>query len=182
MLTPLAVAALALLAERPMHPYEMYQLMLHRRDDRLVKVRPGSLYHTIDRLARAGLADVVGTEREGNRPERTTYRVSAAGRDALRERLIGMLSSRAGEYPEFPLALSQAHHLPAQDATALLAARIDGLRASLAELDSGVEHVTSLSIAEKYWIDVDYQRAMLHAELAWLEQLLERIASGRLDW
>ena len=42
-LTPLGLAALALLAERPMHPYEMYQTLVHRREDRNVKVRPGSL-------------------------------------------------------------------------------------------------------------------------------------------
>ena len=40
-LNPLAVSALALLAERPMHPYEMYQLMLQRREDRVVKVSAG---------------------------------------------------------------------------------------------------------------------------------------------
>ena len=30
-LTPLAFAALGLLAEAPMHPYEMFQTMLQRR-------------------------------------------------------------------------------------------------------------------------------------------------------
>ena len=40
-LTPLAVAALALLAEGPTHPYEMYQTLVQRSEDRLVKVRPG---------------------------------------------------------------------------------------------------------------------------------------------
>ncbi|BAS16724.1 transcriptional regulator protein [Arthrobacter sp. Hiyo8] len=44
-LTPLGVAALALLVEAPMHPYEMYQLLMARHEDRLVKVRPGTLYH-----------------------------------------------------------------------------------------------------------------------------------------
>ena len=43
-LTPLGVASLALLAEEPMHPYEMYQLLMARHEDRLVKVRPGTLY------------------------------------------------------------------------------------------------------------------------------------------
>src|SRR5437868_2840544 len=40
-LTPLAITVLALLNERPMHPYEMHQLLLARRVDRVVKVRPG---------------------------------------------------------------------------------------------------------------------------------------------
>jgi DNA-binding PadR family transcriptional regulator len=33
-LTPLGVAVLALLTEGPMHAYEMYQLLLKRRNDR----------------------------------------------------------------------------------------------------------------------------------------------------
>lgn len=48
---PLAVSALGLLLERPMHPYETVQLLLARWEDRLVKVPPDSLYHVVDRLA-----------------------------------------------------------------------------------------------------------------------------------
>jgi DNA-binding PadR family transcriptional regulator len=181
-LNPLAVAALALLAERPMHPYELYQLMRQRRDDRLVKVRPGSLYHTIDRLTRAGFAEAVGTNREGNRPERTTYRVTDAGRAALASRLTSMLAAPAEEYPEFPLALSQAHHLPAEDVVRLLAERRDALRVRAAELDSGADGLAKRDIPEKFWIDLDHERAILRAHLDWLERLLERITTGRLDW
>jgi DNA-binding PadR family transcriptional regulator len=181
-LNPLAVSALALLAERPMHPYEMYQLMLQRHDDRLVKVRPGSLYHTIDRLTRNGLAQAVGTDREGNRPERTTYRITDAGRGALASRLTEMLAAPAEEYPEFPLALSQAHNLPAEDVARLIGERRELLRERAGELDAGVDRLAEQDIPEKYWIDLDHERAMLRAHLDWLERLLERITSGRLDW
>ena len=37
---PLAFAVLGSLSERPMHPYEMYQTLLQRREDYLVKIRP----------------------------------------------------------------------------------------------------------------------------------------------
>ena len=67
-----------------MHPYEMYQLSLQRRDHRLVKIRPGTLYHAVRRLGESGLVAALGTEREGNRPERTTYEITDAGRDQLR--------------------------------------------------------------------------------------------------
>src|SRR3954471_10080810 len=181
-LNPLAVSALALLAERPMHPYEMYQLMLQRRDDRLVKVRPGSLYHTIDRLTRDGFAQAVGTDREGNRPERTTYRVTDAGRAALTARLTAMLAAPAEEYPEFPLALSQAHHLPAEDVVRLLAERRDALRARADQLDTGADQLAERDGPGEFWIDLDHERAILRAHLDWLERLLERISTGRLDW
>ena len=89
--TPLGIAVLALLAERPMHPYEMYRLLLERHEDRRVKVRPGSLYHTVDRMAENGLVEAIGTERDGGRPERTTYRVTDTGQQELYVALRGWL-------------------------------------------------------------------------------------------
>ena len=44
------------------------------------------MYHTVARLLRAGLIAEVGTDRDGNRPERTTYTLTPAGREALAER------------------------------------------------------------------------------------------------
>lgn len=66
-LTPLAVSVLSLLSQRPMHPYEMYSVMLERHEDELVKVRPGSLYHTVERLQRDGLVKSLGTDRPTGR-------------------------------------------------------------------------------------------------------------------
>ena len=45
-LAPIAILILGLLAERPMHPYEMFQTTVERREDRLAKIRPGTMYHT----------------------------------------------------------------------------------------------------------------------------------------
>jgi len=181
-LTPLAAVALGLLAERPMHPYEMYQLMLHRREDRLVKVRPGSLYHTVERLARDGHAAVRGTEREGNRPERTTYEITDAGRAALRDRLVETLSVPAEEYPEFPLALSGADNLSADEVTELLTRRLSHLHERLDAITEGGRAAAAKDVAEKYLTDISYQRAMLDAEIGWIEDFLDRLASGRLAW
>src|SRR4051794_13852278 len=104
-LTPLALSALGLLVERPMHPYEMYQLMLERHEDWMVKVRPGSLYHSVERLQEAKLVESTGTARAGNRPERTTYAITAAGREALTTRISELLHKPVREYPHFPFAI-----------------------------------------------------------------------------
>ena len=53
-LTPLGITVLGLLSERSMHPYEMYQLASVRRGDQLVKIKPGSLYHTVSPAGEAG--------------------------------------------------------------------------------------------------------------------------------
>src|SRR5438067_657941 len=74
--TPLALAILQLLHERDLHPYEMQQLIRDRYTDHVIKVRPGSLYHTVERLHRTGLVEPVETARAGRRPERTVYPIT----------------------------------------------------------------------------------------------------------
>ena len=49
---PLALAVLACLAERPMHPYEMASTMRERRKDEAIKLNYGSLYSVIEALCR----------------------------------------------------------------------------------------------------------------------------------
>ena len=52
---PLALAVLALLFERPMHPYEMAATMKERHKEDSIKLRYGSLYTVIDLLLARGL-------------------------------------------------------------------------------------------------------------------------------
>ncbi|GAA4140243.1 PadR family transcriptional regulator [Leifsonia shinshuensis] len=181
-LTPLAVAALALLAEGPTHPYEMYQTLVLRSEDRLVKVRPGSLYHTVDRLARQGLVRATGTEREGNRPERTTYEITEEGTRALGERVADIIATPVNEFPEFPLGLGEAHNLPLETVIDLLRNRVGLMRADIALLDDGIHRVRAKGLPEKYWLDVRYLRTTAEAEAAALEALIDDLATGAISW
>jgi DNA-binding PadR family transcriptional regulator len=181
-LTSLGIAALALLMERPMHPYEMYQLLVQRSEDRVVKVRPGSLYHTVDRLATLGLVRATGTEREGNRPERTTYEITERGTVALGERVTEMLGTPINEYPEFPHALGEAHNLPVETVIQLLRNRVNLLRADLEFMDGGIADLEAKRLPRKYWINVQYSRALREVETTWLESLIDDLESGVLSW
>ncbi len=181
-LSPLAIAALALLAERPMHPYEMYQLLIDRQEDRLLKVRPGTLYHTVNRLAEDELVMVVGTDRAGNRPERTTYQVTAAGRERLACQLADMLAVPAEEYPQFPLAIAEAHNLPKDEVIALLRQRLAVLTAEVQVMADTLAGGKVAAIPRRYWIDATFIQRMKAAEVSWLRNLLDELQSGTLPW
>jgi DNA-binding PadR family transcriptional regulator len=181
-LTPLAFAALDLLNEAPMHPYEMFQTMLHRQEERNVKVRPGTLYHQVGRLAELGFAQVAGTDRDGNRPERTTYTITDAGRAALADGLRRMVAEPADEYPEFHLALSVLENLPQAEAVDAVRARIVALERERDDYDEALQRVHAKQLTERYWLDVSYVRAMLAAQIEWLSTTVDRIASGDLPW
>jgi DNA-binding PadR family transcriptional regulator len=179
---PLGVVTLALLVERPMHPYEMYQLLIARGEERIVKVRPGSLYHTVDRLACQGLAAAVGTERAGNRPERTVYAITALGRDRLTERVAHLLQAPVNEYPLFPVAIAEAHHLSATEFRELLHLRLGHLAAERVALGTLDADVKSRSIPRRWTLDNEYLIALLDAQIAWVESTIEQLDSGNLDW
>lgn len=181
-LTPLGVAALGLLVERAMHPYEMYQVLMQRHEDRLVKIRPGTLYHTVGRLAAAGLVQVVGTERDGNRPERTSYEITPLGRSSLENRIKDLLATPINEYPCFPQALGEAHNLPAAVVLDLLQTRLAALRAEVAALRTDEALALSKAVEPKYLIDLGYQQALLQAEIQWVEALRTDISSGAMPW
>ncbi len=181
-LNPIAIAALGLLAERRMHPYEMYQLLLEREEDRVLKVRPGTLYHTVDRLAKQGLVHAVATERAGNRPERTTFEITEPGRRELNRRILEMLSVPAEEYPEFALAVSEAHNLSRTQVVACLRARMQALRGEEAHLAERLRVHNAPEIPRLYWLNVDYDRAMRAAELDWLQRIIAELESGELPW
>ncbi len=181
-LTPLGVAALALLVERAMHPYEMYQTLIQRSEDRWVKVRPGSLYHTVDRLAGQGFVRATGTEREGNRPERTTYEITEQGSLALSERVAGILGTPINEYPEFPLGLGEAHNLPVRTVVQLLRNRVAHLQADRDLIERGIRDLEAKRLPRKYWINAQYIRELRQVELTWLETLIDDLESGELSW
>ena len=181
-LTPLAIAVLALLRERPMHAYEMYQLLISRQNHRLVKVRPGSLYHTVERLARHEYVRATGTERAGNRPERTTYEITPSGGDALTERVESGIEKFVYEYPLFPVMLSEAHNLDADDAVLRFRRRIEDLDHWLTDVDRAVAGARATEVPEPYWMAADYVREQVVAERAWLTKTIERIESKDLEW
>ncbi|MGW6622928.1 PadR family transcriptional regulator [Nocardia sp. NPDC055002] len=181
-MTPLAIAVLGLLDERPMHPYEMYQLLIARREDLLVKVRPGSLYHVVARLADDEMVAAEGIGRAGNRPERTTYRITDSGRTALRGRIADLLRTPVQEYPIFRVALAEAHTLPQEQVVALLDERVEYLTQSRADMDVLLDWTRSRAIPRRYFVVLEYIRATIHAELVWIEDFAAELGSGAVLW
>ncbi len=103
---PLALAVLACLEERSMHPYEMATTMRARHKDESIKLNFGSLYTVVEALQRHGLIEAQETEREGRRPERTVYRITEAGSAELFDWLSELISVPGKEYLRFEAGLS----------------------------------------------------------------------------
>ncbi|EWM17091.1 PadR family transcriptional regulator [Kutzneria sp. 744] len=181
-LTPLAMAVLELLLEKPMHPYEMAQVMRARHIEAKANVKPGSLYHAVERLESHGHIEVVDTQREGRRPERTVYGVTEAGRDAFVARAKAMLGAVAPEYPEYASGLSALNELDREDSLAELRTRALKLQAEAAADRVIMDSLEAKPLPLVYWLDVRFMAARREFELAWTKQLIEDITTGRVEW
>lgn len=180
-LTPMGVMVLALLREADMHPYEMTRLLRARGDDRLLTITNGTLYHTVSRLHGAGLIDEVGIDRDGNRPERTTYTLTDAGREAIGDWIRQQLS-RVDRPAEFRIALAEAHNLERADVVALLDARRSALIDEHSRHKEGLSKAHAKGVPPQVLVEVERQEVLLDAELRWLDTLLDRLDGDDLPW
>src|ERR1035441_4435440 len=120
----LALAVLSYLSRAPMHPYELSRMLRDHNDVRSIKFNQGSLYMVVKQLARAGFIAEQETTRDGQRPERTVYAVTDAGRHEARDWLRELVEVPQHEYPHFVAALSLIAALPPGDVLTLLDSRL----------------------------------------------------------
>lgn len=161
-----------------MHPYRMQTLIEQRGKDKVANVaQRNSVYQTIDALERAGLIEVRETTRDENRPERTIYEATEAGRRALRAWVRAGLSTPAREFPEFPAALATLYGVDSpRELRELFEARIAALEPRLAE------HETLFPLPRVFLLEEEYMAAMARAEIAWLRSIVADVRAGRLKW
>jgi DNA-binding PadR family transcriptional regulator len=176
----LALAVLACVAERPMHPYEMSTTLRTRGKEQSIKLNFGSLYSVVDSLARHGLVEARGTVREGRRPERTVYAITPAGRAELEDWLADLVSTPRKEYTSLEAALSLIAGLAPDEAARLLRSRATLLRMSIGSVDAGLELTGRMGLPELFVVEEQYRRALMEAELAFVTSLAARIERDEL--
>ncbi|HEU0183338.1 MAG TPA: PadR family transcriptional regulator [Agromyces mariniharenae] len=180
-ITGLGFMILSLLREGDMHPYEMMRLMRQRHDDRFVAIANGTFYHTVGRLERLGLLVEVGVDRAGNRPERTTYALTDAGRETVVEWVRRELP--AIERPaEFRVALAEAHHLGREEVVALLHTRLAALAGLHQVQVDARREAREKDVPRQFILEVEREDAMLAAELSWLEDIITALEERAFPW
>lgn len=174
---PLALAVLAHLRERPMHPYEMATTMRDRGKEHSIKLNYGSLYTVVDNLTRHGLIEAVEARREGRRPERTVYRLTDDGRAELEAWMADLIAVPVKEYPQFEAALSLIGVVPPERAFALLRERVAALEKTVAEQRALLDALLA-DLPRMFLIEVEYHLSLQQAELDWVRGFLAELEAG----
>ncbi|GAA0279953.1 PadR family transcriptional regulator [Cryptosporangium japonicum] len=176
---PLALAALTLLQERPMHPYEMSATLRERRKDESIKLNYGSLYSVIEALQRHGLIEAQETTRAGRRPERTVYAITEAGHREAEDWLSELVSRPVKEFTQFEAALSLLGALPVDDGVRLLRLRLASLTMDAAKAAAIQQAVAGFP--RVFMLENEYEAALRDAEIRFVTGLLRDIEDGTLS-
>jgi len=175
----LALAVLATLVERPMHPYEVAYLLRERGKDESIKIQWGSLYTVVQNLEKHGFVEAAGTTRRGRRPERTVYAITRAGRDELDDWLRELVGEPEPEFTAFEAALSVVGILPPDEVIALLGKRADTIEANLAEHRTRLREVMK-AVPRLLLIEIEYKLAIAEAEARWVRSLVTELTDGTM--
>jgi DNA-binding PadR family transcriptional regulator len=178
----LALAVLSYLTQRPMHPYELGRTLRAHGDERSIKFNHGSLYMVVRQLAKAGLIAEQETVREGQRPERTVYALTDAGRQEFHAWLRELLEEPRHEYPQFVAALSLVAALPPDEVVELLANRRRKLAEQRTESAEIVERTVAAGVHPLFLIEEEYRLALLDAEAAFVDDFVARITDPETGW
>lgn len=170
------------------HGYDLRQELLSWRAEEWANVAPGSIYNALNTLAREGMLEVIGTHRQGARPERTTYRLTASGEKEFQELLRDNL--RRSRLPNHPLlaGLAFVPFLPRDELAKAIAHRAEELQAKADEYNAGIRTILkdtgALShggiprhVAESFRLTA----TLLESEAEWARDLVERLEKGELD-
>src|SRR5947209_1242325 len=170
--SPLALAVLALLDYKPLHPYGVQRLLKEWGKENVVNIgQRAGLYKTMERLLTAGLITVRETGRDQQYPERTVYEVTDAGRETAR-----------GWLREIPAALSFAMLLEPDVLLATLAERKKALTETVAKARQGVTAATGYGLPAVALLDDEYLLAVTEAELKWVSGVVAALENGDLAW
>jgi len=175
---PLALAVLALLGEKPMHPYEMSSTLRERVKEQSIKLNYGSLYSVVDSLVRHKLIEVREIVREGRRPERTVYAITDPGRIELVDWLSELLAVPVKEYPQFEAALSLMPVLSPGEVVRLLEVRRTRLDADIAANEGIFAAMADRGMPYLWVIEADYAQTIRRAERDFVVSTIERLTKA----
>jgi DNA-binding PadR family transcriptional regulator len=170
-----------LAASGPLHGHQIRQQAQNDHTETWTDIQVGSVYGALKRLANEDLIREVRTEKVGNRPERTVYEITPAGRRSLAAIHQTALRDLDRHYDPFDLALAQARDIPEEHLEQIVENRLGAFRVQLATQRHAAEHADPyLNEAER--MVIQHLIARTEAEVRWHTELATRLEKVAADF
>lgn len=161
---------LGLLKLQRMHGYQLSEL-IERRLSYLTDLKKPTLYHLLQKLEAEG--DVVKTvSREGNRPERHTYRLTPAGARRFAELLRRNLQDAHAAFFNDDIGLIFLSELPAAEARVYLESKRRAVADRIVALEAGLARH---KVGTPPYYTLRHHLLHLQTERGWLDEFLGQV-------
>lgn len=161
---------LGLLKLEEMHGYQLSDL-IDRRLKYLTDLKKPTLYHLLAKLEAAGKV-TKSVSREGNRPERYTYRLTKAGEQEFYALLQRNLQDAHAAYFNDDIGLIFLSEIPAADARAYLEQKRAGVDERIAGIARGI---AAHNPGTPAYYTLRHHELHLQTERAWLDEVLAQL-------
>jgi len=171
-ITDAELALLSLLAEQPMHGYQMEQTIEERGMREWTEIGFSSIYYILDKLKSKGWLSSVLEPSPGKGPARQIYQLTATGKKVWKEAALGALSHPHRTFSNFHLGLANLIALePGKVLVALkeyhvqLQERHNRVKAKMQIYGNGLPW----QVAQLF----DLSLTQIRSELDWLEKFIQ---------
>ena len=165
---------------QPVHGYFLRRELMTWHVDEWARIQPGSIYNALRTLEVDGYIQENGTETEGRRPARTTYRITPAGEVELHRMLRDNLwNVEAFDTQSIMTIASFMFVLSRPEVIAGLEHRLIKIDAIITSNGFNVQDTLQSETTPRYVREIfDLSTARLTAEKQWTDALLTRLRDG----
>jgi DNA-binding PadR family transcriptional regulator len=169
---------LGLLREQPLYGYEIKHIIEEHMGD-WTSIAFGSIYFALAKLGEEGFVEKIATEQEGNRPSRDVYQITDSGRAEFLRLLREVWREFERQYYSIDIGLAFMEALPLEEIKGYLRQRVRQLVEKVKYLNVHLEEQLEHQEMPRSAVAIfDHSRAHLEAELAWTEDLLDKVERG----
>ena len=165
---------------QPVHGYFVRRELASWRADEWAHLNPGSVYNALRTLTREGFLEEVGTEAQGGRPARTSYRLTPDGESEFLQLLRPALWEVEPFAPTNLLAAwGFAWVLTREEVIAALENRVEQIAALGKSNEFALEHLQrSHGVPDTVAEHLRLTQARLEGEAKWSADLAARLREG----
>lgn len=163
---------LSFLRQRPMHGYEIQQLIQMSRMDVWANVLSGSIYYSLNKMENEGLIVASAEERTGARV-RKIYSITEEGERLFQQMIRETLTiAPHSAKSDFSLGLNWIENIPVPEAVSLLEQNLKQVEESLAHWHVGREIKGQYGLTPIVMATFDNAIALLEQDAAFLRKII----------
>lgn len=163
---------LSFLRQRPMHGYEIQQLIQASRMDLWTNILSGSIYYALNKMESDGLIEATAEERTGARL-RKIYSITDEGEKLFQQMIRETLTLPPHTVKsDFSLGLVWIEDIPKEEAVELLEQNLKQVEESLAQWRSGKEIKGQYGLSKIALATFDNAISILEQDVAFLHKII----------